>query len=237
VGTPAPRHDGHELAAARLAHAQAAPPLGSIAPRAPVQGRARAVTDDMPGMHPPTLLDLVGERLAFERTGTRLYEALAIKLEAANPQHEGAPHREDIERIRDEELLHFGLLSQAAESLCGDPTSLTPAADVTGVTARGLVDAVTDPRTTLTEALKAVLVAELVDNDGWLVLADVAARLGHEELGRRFRAAMAEEEEHLARVRAWVTAAIDHETGLGPEAPRAIEPAPQSLGNIDAKRV
>jgi hypothetical protein len=116
-----------------------------------------------------------------------------------------------------------GLLSRAAESLGGDPTALTPAADVGGVATRGLVDAITDPRATAIEAVEAILVAELVDNDGWLMLADLAARLGHDELAAQFRHAMAEEEEHLARVRAWLTAAIDLEAGLGPEAQRALE--------------
>ena len=83
----------------------------------------------------------------------------------------------------------------------------------------GLVKVLAEPRTTLTEALKAILVAELADNDSWLVLADVAERLGHSELAGRFRTALIEEEDHLARVRSWLTAAVDGQAGLEPAAP------------------
>jgi rubrerythrin len=214
-GTPAPRLDGQALAETRLACGTSSPPVGTLPRPLAVAAAMRSAAQ------PPVLLDLVGERLAFERTATRLYEALLSRLESV----EASTH-EDLERIRDEELGHIGLLTRAAEALGGDPTALTPAADVSGVAARGLVDAIADPRASAIEAMQAILVAELVDNDGWLVLADLAARLGHEQLAADFRHAMAEEEEHLARVRAWLTAAIDAEAGLAPEAPPLEEQPP-----------
>jgi rubrerythrin len=165
------------------------------------------------GNKPTVFLDLLGERLAFERTGTRLYEALLVKLEAADT-HPGGPRREDLERIRDEEMEHFALLKRTIESLGADPTAMTPSADVIAVASHGLVEAVSDPRVTLNESLKAILTAELVDNDSWLLLADVAERLGHDEMAGEFRRALAEEEDHLARVRSWLSIAVEGQAGI-----------------------
>jgi rubrerythrin len=158
-------------------------------------------------------LDLLGERLAFERTGTRIYEALMAKLEAADP-HPAGPTRADLEEIRDEELEHFALLKQAIETLGADPTAMTPSADVIAVASHGLVEVVSDPRVTLTESLKAVLAAELVDNDSWLMLVDVAEGVGQDDLAQEFRRALAEEEDHLARVRTWLNEAVLGEAGI-----------------------
>lgn len=221
AGTPAPHFEGQGLAATRFAHSRGAAAVGTVPAPAVPTGAPRSVLESLPARHPPVFLDLLGERLAFERTGTRLYEAFMTKLEAA-PSVEAPPH-EDLERIRDEELRHVGLLERACQIMGGDPTALTPSADVGAVASRGLINAVTDPRAAPLHGLQAILVLELVDNDGWLVLADLAARLGQDELAAEFRHAMAEEEEHLARVRAWLTAALDVEAGLAPESQLMVE--------------
>jgi rubrerythrin len=226
AATPGPRFDAPALEVARLEHHEAAPSIGSVPPPASVKGVVKAAIDAARGKNPLVLVDLIGERLAFERTATRLYEALLVKLEVQDPPARGGPTREEVERIRDEELRHFALLEEAAAQLGADATALTPSADVGGVATAGLIEVATDPRTTLTEGLHALLVAELIDNDGWLILADVAARLGQDDLGDRFRQAMADEEDHLAHVRAWVAAAIDTAAGLTPAGDAATSGAP-----------
>ena len=55
----------------------------------------------------------------------------------------------------------------AIQSLGGDPTAQTPAADVTGVEGMGLMQVLTDPKTTVAQALHAILVAEMTDNAAW----------------------------------------------------------------------
>ena len=50
--------------------------------------------------------------------------------------------------------------------------------------------------------------------DQWLTLSEIAARLGHDEMAERFRAALVEEEDHLARVRAWVASSVEVQVGL-----------------------
>jgi rubrerythrin len=216
---PAP--DGEGLAKARADHARGAPPVGTMSPPASMKGAAKAVVEAVKGKSALAFLDLLGERLAFERTGTRLYDALLVKLEGAAPRPTG-PTREQLEEIRDDEARHFGLLRDAIEALGGDPTVVTPSADVTGVAGSGWVQALTDPRTTLTEALKVILAAELADNDGWETLVEVAAGLEQEELAAQFREAAVEEESHLTRVRAWVTLAGAAQTGIEPP-PGAVD--------------
>ncbi len=213
TGSPAAVFEPPGLLSMRLRYATRAAPVGTIPPPLTVKGVAKTAVEMVKGNKPTVFLDLLGERLAFERTGTRLYEALMVKLEAADP-HPGGPTRADLEEIRDEELAHFALLKRSIEALGADPTAMTPSADVIGVASSGLVDAVADPRVTLNESLKAVLAAELVDNDSWLMLADVADGLGQDDMAEEFRQALAEEEDHLARVRTWLSAAIEGEAGI-----------------------
>src|SRR4029079_7649936 len=132
---------------------------------------------------------------------------------AGAPRDRG-PDRDDLESIRDDEIRHFGLLRDALISLGADPTAVTPSADIAGVASMGLLQVVTDPRTTLTEALKTMLIAELADNDSWLILCDMAERLGETDLAASFREALDPEERHLARLRAWVSADLDAQAGL-----------------------
>jgi rubrerythrin len=224
-GEPSP--EAEELTRARAEEARGAPPVGTMPPPASVKGAAKAAVQAIKGNSALAFLDLLGERLAFERTGTRLYDALLIKLEGADPRP-GGPEREDLESIRDDEMRHFDLLRSAIETLGGDPTVVTPSANVCGVAAAGWVQALTDPRTTLTEALKVILGAELLDNDGWATLIEVAAGLGQDDLAQQFTEAANEEELHLARVRTWVTIAVTGQAGI--EAPRVGDGGGTSRG-------
>lgn len=188
-------------------------PVGTMPPPTSLKGAGVAALQKLKGKNPMVLLDLLGQRLAFERSGVRLYEALLAKFEAASIHEEGVS-REDIEHIRDEELEHFGLLCDVIRQLGADPTAVTPAADVIGVASSGILKVLADPRTTFTECLDAMLVAELADNAAWLVLADLAARVGLDDIAAKFRKALGEEEEHLARVQHWLVARIDGQLGV-----------------------
>jgi hypothetical protein len=162
----------------------------------------------------PVLLDKLGERLAFERQGTRLYEAFLQKVELLGSETENGPTAADLRHICDEEFEHFRLLQQAIAALGGDATVLTPSTDVAGVLSKGVVEIVGDPRTTLAQTLQAMLTAELVDNDGWQMLNQLAAQLGLEELEEQARQALQEEQEHLEKVRGWLLS-ITRDEALG----------------------
>jgi hypothetical protein len=179
-------------------------------------------------------MDKIGERLAFERGGTRLYDALLTKYTAlaqsegdvlppasellsedgdASAAHEGESPTETLQRIRGEELSHFLMLRDAMTSLGGDPTAQTPCADVTTTASIGLIQVVTDPRTTLAQCLNAMLTAELTDNAGWELLIQLADEAGLTELTGQFLAALGEEQQHLAIVKGWLAKLVSENAG------------------------
>lgn len=179
--------------------------LGSVPPPTSLGGAAKAMFQRLVGNHPTLLFDKLGERLAFERTGTRLYEAMVSKHEA-DGGFTGGPEREELVDILNEEHLHFAMLVEAVRDLGGDPTAQTPSADAAAVVSMGVIQIVTDPRTTLLQGLEAMLVAELADRDGWMVLVELAREMGKDELSARFEQAERVEAEHVAKVRAWIRA-------------------------------
>lgn len=203
---------------------EGAPPRGTVPPPATLKGVAKSAVETIKGNKPTVFIDLLGERLAFERGGVRLYQALMAKFEAADTDvHRGGPTRAELERFEQQELSHAALLVRAIEQIGADPTVMTPSADVVGVTATGLFQLLTDPRTTLTEALRGMLVAELTDNDGWRLLAQIAREMKHDDLAREFEGALAEEETHLERVRGWLTASVFVQAGAEPP---VVQPSP-----------
>lgn len=180
--------------------------LGSVPPPASLRGAAKLVLEKLKGNKPTLVLDKLGERLAFERTGTRLYEALVSKHEA-DGGFLGGPTRQELVDILNDEHRHFAMLAEVVRDLGGDPTAMTPSADAVAVVSMGVVQIIVDPRTTLLQGLEAILVAELADRDGWMVLVDLAREAGKDELRERFEQAERVEVEHLAKVRAWIRAA------------------------------
>ena len=198
------------LLRAELSHQ--APPVGTVPPPTTLKGVAKTAMQALKGETATVFLDKLGERLAFERTGVRLYDAVAAKAPAASTGR-GTFSPEQLRRFRDEELAHFHLVKEAIEHLGGDPTAITPCADVTAVASSGLLMALTDPRTTLTQALDTLLVAELADNDGWKTLIAMAEALGQDDLARRFAQALAEEDVHLKTVRRWLAERLEGQLG------------------------
>ena len=193
--TKAPRGSERTMAKVRSQYAEEADPVGSMPD---------------PGLAGPeaVLMDKLGERLAFERSGTRLYDALIAKCEGAGA---GLVPLKDLQHLRDEEHMHFALVGAAIQSLGGDPTAQTPAGSVTGVEGMGLMQVLTDPKTTVTQALHALLVAEMTDNAGWEELIELTEEAGNDDLVKRFRKAHEEEMEHLEKVRSWYKAAVQAE--------------------------
>jgi hypothetical protein len=185
------RGDERELAKLRMEYAKEADPVGSM-PDPNVRG-VQAI-----------LMDKLGERLAFERSGTRLYDALIAKCRA-NPR--SSVPIDELQHIRDEEAEHFTLMGSAIQSLGGDPTAQTPAADVTGVEGMGFMQVLSDPKTTVAQALHAILAAELIDNVAWSELIELTNQVGSQDLVGRFVQAGKQEGEHLEKVSRWYKAA------------------------------
>ncbi|HWP20931.1 MAG TPA: ferritin-like domain-containing protein [Burkholderiaceae bacterium] len=204
---PASEPDGKSFVAMRGEAIAEADRVGSVPLPGTVKGVLTTGVSKLKGDNPEVLIDKLGERLAFERTGTRLYEALITKCELA-PATGFVPPMEALREIREDEARHFMLLAQALESLGADPTAQTPCADVSAVMGMGLLQTVTDPRTTVAQCLNAILVAELADNASWELLIKLTADAGHDEMADTFRAALAQEEQHLVQVKGWLQQAI-----------------------------
>jgi hypothetical protein len=194
------------LGEVRATYTESGEAIGTMPPPASATGLAKTVMKAVTGGAPLLLMDKLGERLAFERAGTRLWEAMIAKFDATGG-FRGGPTRDQVAHVRDEELRHFHMLRELMERLDGDPTAVTPSAEVQAVASMGLPAVLTDPRTDFVQCLEAALVAELVDNDCWPALIELLTQGGYEEEAQSFLCAVESEREHLQCVRMWVAAA------------------------------
>jgi rubrerythrin len=199
--------DERALAQTREMYIADADGIGSIALPGTLTGAVGMGLHMLKGDRPHILLDKLGERLAFERTSTRLYDALLAKCDVM-PDGPAGMTREHVADIRRDEARHFLLLKDAIETLGGDPTSQTPSADVTGVESLGLVQVLHDPRTSLAQSLHALLTAELADRSGWETLIALADDAHQDRLVAGFALALEDEHRHLALVQGWYHEAI-----------------------------
>ena len=208
--------DGDSYVALHHEYIQEADRIGSVPVPGTLKGVATTVVSAVKGNKPSLFIDKLGERLAFERTGVRLYEALIMKCSAVGPEDRTGSIEidlEELEAIRSDEETHFRLLSDAIRFLGGDPTAMTPCADVAGVNASGWLQVLNDPRTTVAQALNTMLSAELTDNAGWELLIDLATAAGHKEMAEGFAVAASAEGRHLTQVKAWLKNAVLAEAG------------------------
>lgn len=199
---PATPGDESALAEMRSTYISSADPLGSVPIPGTIKGAITTGISALTGSQPQLLLDKLGERLAFERTGTRLYDALITKFETVQDDSTSMTLA-DLQQIRQGEARHFSIVAEAIESMGGDPTSQTPCADLVGVESMGLMQVVTDPRTTIAQSLHAILVAELVDQAGWEMLIALAEEHSQSAMVTDFSVALTEERTHLQRVHQW----------------------------------
>lgn len=200
------------LIALKLDYARNADALGSVPPPATVKGALKSGTDALKGKRPQVVFDKIAERLAFERTGVRLYEAIIIK-HIAHPDVGSLVPMDELQKFQHAEAEHFRLLVESTEYLGGDPTAQTPCAAAIGVAGMGWVQLANEPRSTFLQSLQVILMAELADVDGWNTLCSVMNAAGHKNLAERFQRAEQEEVRHLDHVRRWMAALTKAELG------------------------
>ncbi|NRD53038.1 ferritin-like domain-containing protein [Corallococcus exiguus] len=143
------------------------------------------------------------ERLAFERTSSRLYAGLLVKTHALG-SYPGGPTPERLVELHNQELDHLNLIRECIYRLGVDASQLTAQGDGADPRPHGLLRAVDDPCATLPDALRAVLIAEILNNAGWAMLVDLAQELGPPDLVDAFREVLREETLHLEEVTTWV---------------------------------
>jgi rubrerythrin len=209
------------LAETRAEYIAEAEALGTVpAPVTPV-GVAKSAAKLVKGERLQVFMDKLSERAAYERGGTRLYDALLTKYRAEFGNQKSSRTKRDqtpvteatLTTFRNQEADHFRLVCAAIQQLGGDPTAQTPSADAVGVMSTGLIQTVTDPRTSIAQCVAAVLTAELTDVASWDLLAQLADALNQKEMARDFRDALAHEEQHLQVIRHWHTALVLGQSG------------------------
>lgn len=192
-----------KIAQARAAEAAQADPLGSVPLPGSAKGMLKTALNKLVGVSPEVLIDKLGERLAFERGGVRLYDALLAKAKAIDTLDKSM--LQTLQHFREEEAEHLALVKAAIEKLGADPTAMTPCADVAGCLNMGVMETITDPRTNLAQCLNALLTAELSDNAGWELLIDLANASGQGDIADSFAKALSQEQVHMQTVKEWLS--------------------------------
>lgn len=188
----------------KQAYLQEAGPLGSVPLPATAKGVAKTFLKTATGHHPEVFINKLGERLAYERSGVRIYDALIAKCE--HTMTNGMSEQIDIMQLkefRNQEAQHFAILADVIEKLGADSTAQTPDADAIGVAASGLMKVITDPRTSISQSLEAMLAIELADNAAWDLLIKLAEEMGFADIAEEFRMALEQEDIHLATIQQW----------------------------------
>ncbi len=192
--------DEDTLEVSRAAYIREADPIGTVPPPGTLKRVVKEGMQKLMGRNAEVLIDALGGRLAFERTGARLYDAFLEKCEVRSEEAATLP-MDRLRQFRQEEAAHMEMVWDALRQLGADPTCVTPLADVNGVASVGVMQLLADPRTSIAQSLHAIHIAELVDNDGWQQLVKLALTLGQNAMAEQFRRAMAEEDQHLTVIR------------------------------------
>lgn len=222
---PSSDGDGMAIAEVRMEYGREAEPGSTMPPPGSLKELVIDTAKILKGEKPMVFVDKLGERMAFERSGVRLYDGVISKFDTFGTW-KGGPTREQLVEIRDDELAHMHLVKMVIDGLGSDSSAMTPSANLHATIAQGLPNVIADPRTDLRQCLEAILVAELADNNCWENLIDLAMSLGHDEIGVHFEAALANEQRHLRRVRHWITAAVMLDAGAATAEELMMPPEP-----------
>jgi rubrerythrin len=209
---PTSEGNARTLMQLRTPYLEVADPIGTIPLPGTLKGAAKSGMQKLMGRHAEVLIDKLGGRLAFERTGTRLYDGLLAKF-MSRKDEATMLSVDQLEQFRAEEAAHIGLCWDALRQLGADPTCVTPMADTNAVASIGLMQIIADPRMTVAQSLHAIHVAELADNDGWQLLIKLAREMGQDDMAGRFQTALEEEDRHLAALRTWMEQICMQEAG------------------------
>ena len=167
------------------------------------------------------LIDLLTERLVFERSGVKLYDRLLDAVRASNDDNLMRTLGE-LQEYRDAEKAHEEWLEEQIRNLGGDAHGETNLSKLVTRESKGIEEVMqSDPD--ITHMFHALLAAELVDNAGWDLLVQLADEVGDRHAKREFKKRLHEEEEHLLYIRkAMERLSIGGLTGETPKMPGGI---------------
>ncbi len=145
------------------------------------------------------LIDLLNERLAFERSGVKLYDRILEKLKEESDSNV-LRMLDDMQEHRDQEKEHEEWLEEQIRTLGGSAHAVTEHSDLVTRESKGIEEVVMSDAE-LPHLIHALLAAELVDNAGWDLLVQLANEAGDREAKREFKKRLHHEEEHLLLTR------------------------------------
>ena len=155
------------------------------------------------------LIDVLNERLAFERSGVKLYDRILLKMKETGDK-DILRMLDDMQEHRDQEKEHEEWLEAQLRSLGASAHEATEHSELITRESKGIEDVVmNDPE--LPHLIHALLAAELVDNAGWDLLVQLADEAGDREANREFKKRLHHEEEHLLLIRKAVERFAFHE--------------------------
>jgi bacterioferritin (cytochrome b1) len=145
------------------------------------------------------VIDLLSERLAFERAGVKLYDAILERMRASgDPQIQRM--LEQMQEHREDEKRHEEWLEEQIRGLGGDAHAPSEKSILVQAESQG-IEHVIERDPLLPHDFHALLVAELADNAGWDLLVQLADEVGDRDAKKEFKKRLHEEEEHLLFVR------------------------------------
>jgi bacterioferritin (cytochrome b1) len=145
------------------------------------------------------VIDLLSERLAFERAGVKLYDTLLARLRASDDSPLKALLGQ-VKEYREQEKEHEEWLEGQIRALGGDAHTPTEHSLLVQAESEGL-ERVMRRDEKIAHDFHALLMAELADNAGWDLLVQIADELGDSEAKKEFKKRLEAEEEHLLFVR------------------------------------
>jgi bacterioferritin (cytochrome b1) len=144
-------------------------------------------------------IDLLSERLAFERAGVRLYDRILEVIETSGDSNVKRM-LDELHEHRNEEKEHEEWLEAQIRSLGGDAHAQTEMSELVTRESKGIEEVVMSDAK-LPHLFHALLAAELVDNAGWDLLVEVADEAGDHQAKRELKKRLHEEEDHLLLIR------------------------------------
>lgn len=148
------------------------------------------------------LRDLLGERLAIERCGVRLYDAALAKVRATPTGKSSPKVVAKLQEFRDDEKAHEEWLEEIIRDLGGDADEQTPRARLAQLEALGIERVLhAADGVEIVDILHALLMAELADTAGWDLLVQLAVEAGDKRARKQFQKRLSTEMRHLAWLR------------------------------------
>ncbi len=166
--------------------------------------------------HRDKLIDVLNERLTFERIGVQLYDRILASLSRVQGADKLLAEFQDH---RNEEKEHEEWLEAQIRSLGGTAHEETERSRLVMEESKGIGDVILRGEDRLPHMFHALLAAELVDNAGWDLLVQLADEAKDHSAKREFKKRLHEEEKHLVFMRKLVIQETSADVFEGAPAP------------------